>query len=173
MNVCVWMCVYECVCMNVCVWHWYTPFVVTMCVHECVCITWMCVYHMNVCVSHECVCITWIHTICVHTQIVCMNYTILYEAICIWPYVCIYVCVCVRVCACVCVYVCVCACVCVRVLDMHGLAYRGVMSRDKDVNEWCHVPKLHQKLLGDGLSTPMPLFSLICTISSKLNGTMD
>jgi len=43
------------------------------------------------------------------------------------------------------------------------------------VMQWCVTgrSRLHQKLLGGGFSTPAPPFSLICTISSELNGIMD
>jgi len=37
--------------------------------------------------------------------------------------------------------------------------------------EYVGVP--HQKLLGDGLSTPITPFSLICTISSELSVILD
>ena len=46
-----------------------------------------------------------------------------------------------------------------RRLSCHGLATRA------------HWP--HQKLLGDGLSTPITPFSLICTISSELSVLLD
>jgi len=61
-------------------------------------------------------------------------------------------------------YVCVCA---LSYMNESVLRHWGgaLLWRDSSI--------LHQKLLGDGLSTPITPFSLLCTISSELSVILD
>jgi len=56
-------------------------------------------------------------------------------------------------------------------ITKHGGMTQEDMRHDAFMRATWLIP--HQKLLGDGLSTPITPFSLICTISSELSVILD
>jgi len=118
---------------------------------------------------------------------------------CVWEGVCVCVWKCLSACVCVClcayvresfVFVCAHVCVCVWVskvlifIRMCACARDDAATRCRSIQShkrlyiyiyiyiyaYMYIP--HQKLHGGCFSNPVPVFCLICTISSQLNGTI-